>query len=155
MTQTSAKLTAITRELSPDIGNCELTFLPRVRIDPALAQQQHERYQAALSSLGCEVVQVPTEPGLADSVFIEDTALVLDELAVILRPGPRSRRAELDGVEHVLRQYRPLALIRPPGTVDGGDLLRVEKVIFAGLSSRTNADGIEQLRKIVADMVIP
>ena len=152
MTRFDTGLTAITRELNELIGNCELTFLPRVSIDLDLAQLQHEQYQAALESLGCEFVTVPTEPGLADSVFIEDTALVLDELAVMLRPGPRSRRPELDGVESVLRRYRPLASIKPPGTLDGGDLLCVDKVIFAGRSSRSNEHGIEQLRNIVADL---
>jgi len=149
--RTDAKLTAITRELNHSIGSCELTFLPRVRIDPALAQQQHALYQAALSSLGCEMVTVPTEQGLADSVFIEDTALVLDELAVMLRPGVGSRRPELAGVERALERYRPLESIEAPGTLDGGDLLCVDKVIFAGLSSRSNENGIEQLRDIVSD----
>jgi dimethylargininase len=151
MTRTDTKLTAITRGLSQAVGSCELTFLPRVRIDPALAQQQHELYQAALSSLGCEIITVPTEQGLADSVFIEDTALVLDELAVMLRPGARSRRLELAGVERVLKRYRSLASIKAPGTLDGGDLLCVDNVIFAGLSSRSNENGIGQLRDIVTD----
>ncbi len=125
--------------------------MPRVEIDTALAQQQHEQYQAALSSLGCEVVVVPTERGLADSVFIEDTAIVLDEIAIMLRPGPLSRRSELAGVEPVLKQYRQLESIKAPGTLDGGDLLRVDTVIYAGLSSRSNPSGIEQLRDIVSD----
>jgi len=151
MTRTEATLTAITRELNDAIGSCELTFLPRAEIDPVLAQRQHEQYQAKLSSLGCEIIVVPTEQGLADSVFIEDTALVLDEIAVMLRPGPRSRRPELTGVESVLKRYRSLVSIKAPGTLDGGDLLRVDKAIFAGLSSRSNEDGIEQLRNIVSD----
>ena len=145
------KQIAITRELNQEIGNCELTFLPRVEINTALAQQQHEQYQAALSSLGCEVVIVPTERGLADSVFIEDTAIVLDEIAVMLRPGSLSRRSELAGVEPVLTQYRQLESIKAPGTLDGGDLLRVDTVIYAGLSSRSSSSGIEQLRDIVSD----
>jgi dimethylargininase len=151
MMRTEAKLTAITRELNQAIGSCELTYLPRVSIDAALAQRQHEHYQAALASLGCEIVIVPTEQGLADSVFIEDTALVLDEIAVLLRPGPRSRRPELDGVERVLKRYRSLQSIKAPGTLDGGDLLCIDKVIFAGLSSRSNDNGIGQLRDIVTD----
>ena len=151
MTRTEATLTAITRELNDAIGSCELTFLPRAAIDPVLAQRQHEQYQAELSSLGCEIIVVPTEQGLADSVFIEDTALVLDEIAVMLRPGSRSRRPELAGVERVLKGYRSLVSIKAPGTLDGGDLLRVDKVIFAGLSSRSNEDGIEQLSNIVSD----
>ena len=144
-------LTAITRDVNADLGNCELTFLPRVEIDVDLAVRQHRQYQSVLSSLGCDIVTVPTGPGLVDSVFIEDTALVLDRVAVMCRPGAESRRAEVEGVEDVLRQYRGLASIQPPGTLDGGDLHRIGEVIYAGLSSRSNRSGIEQLRSIVAD----
>ena len=144
-------LTAITRDVNAAIGSCELTFLPRVSIDASLASQQHRQYQSVLASLGCEIVTVSTEPGLADSVFIEDTAIVLDEVAVLCRPGVESRRAEVAGVEEVLQQFRSLASIQAPGTLDGGDLLRVGKVIYAGLSTRSNQNGIEQLRSIVAD----
>ena len=142
---------AVTRELTAAIGNCELTFLHRSAIDFALAQQQHRDYQSALSSLGCEVVVVPAPPGLADSVFIEDTALVLDNIAVMLRPGVASRQLEVAGVAEVLRQFKPLRAIEPPGTIDGGDLLRVDNRIFAGLSTRSNQSGIQQLRDIVSD----
>jgi len=144
-------LTAITREVNPAIGRCELTFLPRVKIDADVLLQQHQQYQTLLSSLGCEVVTVPTEPGLADSVFIEDTAIVLDEIAVLCRPGAESRRPEVADVERVLQEYRTLASIQPPGTLDGGDLLRIGKVIYAGLSTRSNQSGIEQLCDIVAN----
>jgi dimethylargininase len=141
--------TAITRDINSDFGNCELTYLPRVPIDVDLARQQHEQYQSALASLGCEIVAVPTEPGLADSVFIEDTAMVLDEIAVMLRPGAQSRRPEVAGVEAVLEQYRTLATIGSPGTLDGGDLLCVGKTVFAGLSTRSNREGIDQLQDVV------
>ena len=144
-------LTAITREVNAAIGSCELTFLSRIEIDIDLALKQHEQYQAALSSLGCDIVSVPTEPGLPDSVFIADTALVLDEIAVLCRPGVASRRPEVAGVEGVLQQYRTLSSIGSPGTLEGGDLLRIDKVIYAGLSTRSNKSGIEQLRSIVAD----
>lgn len=144
-------LTAITRELNTAIGNCELTFSPRVAIDGELALQQHEHYQSVLTSLGCTVVVVPTEAGLADSVFIEDTALVLDEIAVLCRPGAASRRPEVAGVADILKEYRTLVSIEAPGTVDGGDLLRIGNVIYAGLSTRSNQNGIDQLRDIVAD----
>jgi len=144
-------LTAITREVNTDLGSCELTFLPRVSIDIGLAQQQHQHYQSVLSSLGCGIVVVPTEPGLADSVFVEDTAMVLDELAVLLRPGAKSRLPEVAGVEGVLRQHRTLKSIQPPGTLDGGDLLCLDNTIFAGLSTRSNQSGIEQFRHIVAE----
>ena len=145
------RVIAITRELTAAIGSCELTFLPRVRIDFARAQQQHLDYQSALASLGCEIIVVSSSPGLADSVFIEDTAIVLDEIAVMLRPGVASRLPEVAGVENVLQQYRTLRAIEPPGTLDGGDLLRVGNTIFAGLSTRSNQSGIQQLRDIVSD----
>ena len=144
-------LTAITRELSAAIGNCELTFVPRATIDADLASQQHQQYQAVLSSLGCEIVTLAAEPNLADSVFVEDTAIVLDELAVLCRPGVESRRPEVESVEDVLREYRTIESIQSPGTLDGGDLLRMGKVIYAGLSTRSNQSGIEQLRGIVTD----
>lgn len=144
-------LIAITRDVNADIGNCELTLLPRIRINVDVALQQHQQYQAILSSLGCQIVTVPTESGLADSVFIEDTAMILDEIAVMCLPGAESRRVEVAGVGDVLQQYRTLASIQPPGTLDGGDLLRTGDVIYAGLSTRSNRSGIEQLRSIVAD----
>ena len=144
-------LIALTRDVNTAIGSCELTFLPRVEIDTELASQQHQDYQSALSSLGCEIVIVPAESGLADSVFIEDTAIVLDEVAVLCRPATATRLLEVAGVEGALQQYRTLASIQPPGTLEGGDLLRIGKVIYAGLSTRSNQNGIEQLRDIVAD----
>ncbi len=144
-------LTAITRDVNTAMGSCELTFLPRTTIDVDLASRQHEQYQAALSAAGCELVAVPTETGLPDSVFIEDTAIVLDDIAVLCRPGVESRRAEVAGVESVLQNYRELQSIRSPGTLDGGDLLVVDNVIYAGHSTRSNQSGIQQLRRIVSD----
>ena len=143
---------AITRELNTGLGDCELTYQSRVAIDIPLAQQQHAYYQSALSSLGCEIVVVPTQPGLADSVFIEDTALVLDEIAVMLRPGAASRQPEVEGVKSVLQQYRMLRAIEPPGTLDGGDLLCIGNTIFAGVSTRSNREGIRQLENIVREL---
>ena len=144
-------LTAITRGVNAGMGNCELKFMPRVRIDTRLAMEQHRQYQSVLSSLGCKIVTVPTGPGLADSVFIEDTAIVLDEIAVMCLPGAEARRAEVAGVADVLRQYRVLASIQHPGTLDGGDLLRVGNVIYAGVSTRSNRRGIEQLGGVTAE----
>jgi dimethylargininase len=141
---------AITRELSSELGDCQLTFLPRVEIDIGLARRQHLEYLSALESLGCEVVRLPSEPGLPDSVFVEDTALVLNELAVLCRPGAASRRGEVAGVAASLQQYRTVASIDAPGTLDGGDLLCLGKTIFAGLSTRSNRQGIGQLRAHVS-----
>ena len=144
-------LIAMTREINAAMDSCELTFLARDKIDMDLAEQQHQQYQSALSSLGCEIVIVPTELDLADSVFIEDIAVVLDEIAVLCRPATALRGQEVSGVEEVLQHYRTLVSIQSPGTLEGGDLLRVGKVIYAGLSTRSNQNGIEQLRHIVAD----
>ena len=144
-------LTAMTREINAAMGSCELTFLLRDKIDMDPAKQQHQQYQSVLSSLGCEIVIVSTESNLADSVFIEDTAVVLDEIAVLCRPATALRGQEVAGVKDVLQQYRTLASIQSPGTLEGGDLLRVGNIIYAGLSTRSNQSGIEQLRYIVAD----
>ncbi|OFV82670.1 MAG: dimethylargininase [Acidobacteria bacterium RBG_13_68_16] len=142
--------TAITRKVSPAITRCELTHLQRQAIDVALATRQHEAYERCLAGLGCRVVSLPAASELPDSVFIEDTAVVLDQLAVVTRPGAASRRAETPSVAQVLAEYRPVAAIRAPGTLDGGDVLRVGRRVFVGLSARSSEDGIEQLRELLS-----
>ena len=139
-------LVAITRQVSPAIGNCELTHLERTVIDVPLARAQHLQYEKSLSALGCEVHSLPAEPDLPDSVFVEDVAIVLDELALITRPGARSRRPEVASVARALDPYRRLVYIEAPGTVDGGDVLRVGKTLFVGLSSRSNPSALEQMQ---------
>jgi dimethylargininase len=141
---------AITREVSSTIGRCELTHLPRAAIDYALACAQHRAYAQALAALGCEVIALPARSDLPDSVFVEDTAVVLDELAVITRPGAESRRAEAALAAEALRPHRTLATIEPPGTLDGGDVLRTGRTLWVGLSTRSNADGLAQLRAATA-----
>ncbi|MGH8281380.1 MAG: dimethylarginine dimethylaminohydrolase family protein [Gammaproteobacteria bacterium] len=141
---------AITRAVSPSIVHCKLTHLAREPMDLQRARAQHQRYEELLEELGCKLVRLPAEPELPDSVFVEDTAVVLDELAVITRPGAESRRAETASIADVLKQYRKLAYIESPGTLDGGDVLQVGKRLYVGLSKRSNAQGIEQLRNIVA-----
>jgi dimethylargininase len=124
---------------------CELTHLQRAPIDVALAREQHHAYEQALRTLGCRIECLEEEPELPDSVFVEDTAIVLDEAAVITRPGAPSRRAETVSIAAVLGKYRKLARIESPGTLDGGDVLRVGRTLYVGNSSRSNASGIEQL----------
>jgi len=141
---------AITRAISPDMAHCQLTHLPRVPIDVARARVQHRAYQAALRALGLEVREIPAAPGAPDSVFIEDTAVVLDELAVLCRPGAEARRAEVAAVAEVLQTLRPLVSIEAPGTVDGGDLLVAGRRVFAGLTTRSNATGLSQLSDLLA-----
>lgn len=138
-------LIALTRAVPPSINRCELTHVGREPIDLALALTQHERYERALQSLGCTIQRVAPEPDLPDSVFVEDTAIVLDEIAVITRPGAESRRGETSAVGDALGPYRDLALIEPPGTLDGGDVLRIGSRIYVGRSRRSNDDGIRQL----------
>jgi dimethylargininase len=145
-------LTAITRAVSPAIARCELTHLPRVAIDAAKASAQHADYERALVRLGCVVHRVSAGPDMPDSVFIEDTAVVLDELAILTWPGAESRRLEVAAVADALGPHRPLARIQPPGTMDGGDVMVAGRTIFVGVSSRTNSSGIEQLRGFVAPL---
>jgi dimethylargininase len=142
-------LIALTREVSPAIGQCELTHLARQPINVELARQQHHQYENALSALGCLVLRLPAEPALPDSVFVEDTALVLDEVAIITRPGADSRKPETAMVAQALAPYRKLYTIVEPGVVDGGDVLRLGKTLYVGLSSRSNQAAIEQLRTIL------
>jgi len=141
---------AITRKVSPAITRCELTHLRREPIDVALAARQHVEYEQCLAGLRCRVVSLPAAPELPDSVFIEDTAVVAAELAVVTRPGAASRRAETPAVARVLAEYRPVAAIQAPGTLDGGDVLCVGRRVFVGLSVRSNRNGIEQLRALLS-----
>jgi dimethylargininase len=142
---------ALVREVSPEIASCELTHLDRSPIDPARAASQHAEYVAALTEAGCTVKWLEAAPYLPDSVFVEDTAVVLEELAVITRPGAESRRPETGAVAAALQTFRSLHHIVEPGTLDGGDVLRAGRTLFVGETPRTNAAGIAQLRRIVAD----
>ena len=139
----------ITREVSPRFAECELTHIERVPIDVELARAQHHDYIRTLSSLGCQVVELPEEADLPDSVFVEDAAVVLPEVAVITRPGADSRKPETESITHVLSPYRALVHIIEPGTVDGGDVLVLAKTIYVGLSTRSNNDAIIQLQKLL------
>lgn len=140
---------ALMRAVSSSMASCELTHLPRTMIDVDLARRQHFGYERTLRELGCHIEKLPEEPELADSVFVEDTAIVLDELAVITRPGAQSRRAETPTIATALGAHRVLARIEPPATLDGGDVLRVDRTLYVGASARTNRVAIEQLRVIL------
>lgn len=141
---------AVTRDVSPDMGACELSFVGRADIDIALARRQHHEYRQALARLGCELLDLPAEADLPDAVFVEDTALVLDEIAVMTRPGAESRRAEVASIAAVLAKYRPRLAIEAPGTLDGGDILRIGRRIFVGMSARSNRAAIAQLESLLA-----
>ncbi|MBM3286578.1 MAG: dimethylargininase [Candidatus Eisenbacteria bacterium] len=141
---------ALTREISPRIAEGELTFLARQPVDLARAREQHRRYEAALASLGAAIARLPPLPDSPDGVFVEDVAVVLDELAVLTLPGAASRRAEVDSVAEGLAAHRRVLRIESPGTLDGGDVLLAGKTLFVGRSRRTNEAGIAQLRELTA-----
>ncbi len=143
-------LTAITRAVSPAIVHCELSFIDRQPIDLAVAQKQHHAYENLLGKLGARVISLPAEPDLPDSMFVEDPAIVLDELAVILPLGTETRRREATSLTQALAKFRKLEYVTLPGTLEGGDVLRLDRKIFVGLTRRSNAEGIRQLAAILA-----
>ena len=143
-------IVALAREVSPNIDQCELTYKDRESIDVDQAREQHENYLGCLRELGCTTECLPAESTLPDSVFVEDTCIVLDEIAIITRPGVASRRLETPSVAKALQPYRKLGFIEPPGTLDGGDVLEEGKSLYVGLSSRTNQEGMEQLQRNIA-----
>ncbi len=144
-------LVAITREVSPAIGDCELTHLERTPIDVDVARAQHAAYVAVLAGLGCRVEQLPAEPDLPDSVFVEDAAVVFDEVAILTRPGAESRRGERPIIERALAPYRDVVAIEAPGTVDGGDVLVSGRDVWIGLTTRSDRHAVDQFRAAVAD----
>jgi dimethylargininase len=143
---------ALTREVSDTIGHCELSHVPREPIDVGLARAQHAAYEDALIELGCRVERVPAAPDCPDSVFIEDTAVVLPEIAVIVRPGAPSRRPETSAVSKALRPYRRCLTLEAPGAMDGGDVLAIGSTLFIGQTNRSNAGGIDQMRMLLTPM---
>jgi dimethylargininase len=143
-------LTAITRAVSPAIVNCELTFVQRQPIDLSKAREQHRAYEQLLEKLGATVISLAAEPDLPDSMFVEDPAIVLDELAVILPLGTKSRQPEAESLGKALAPFRELAYITAPGSIEGGDVLRINRTLFVGLTTRTNSEGIRQLGEILA-----
>ena len=142
---------ALTRPVSDALAHCELTYLERQPIDVEKARVQHGQYERLLEKVAhCTVVRAPAAHDLPDAVFVEDTAVVLDEVAVIMRPGAASRRGETEAVADVLSDFRELRRIEAPGTVDGGDVLFCGRRAFVGRTSRTNDEGIGQMQRILA-----
>jgi dimethylargininase len=151
-------LIAVTRAVSDAINRCELTHLAREPIDVDRARAQHRAYERALEEAGCTIVRVEAAPDLPDAVFVEDAAVVFDEVAVIMRPGAPPRRAETPAVADLVGRYRPLRFIDAPGKtmtpmipmiIDGGDVLVAGRRVFVGLSGRTNGAAVDQMRMIL------
>jgi dimethylargininase len=140
---------AFTRAVSPLLAECELTHLERVAIDPEAADVQHNAYEHALADAGFEVIRLADLPDYPDAVFVEDTALLLGDHAVILRPGAASRAGETESTAAGLVAHFELHHLEN-GFVDGGDVLRIGDTIYVGQSTRTDAAGIIDLQRIVA-----
>ena len=141
-------LTAITRKVSSSLANCELSFIERKPIDMEKARAQHHAYEALLVKLGAKVISLAEERDLPDSMFVEDPAIVLDEIAIICSLGTETRRKETPSLAAALEPFRKLAYVKLPGMLEGGDVLRVGKKIFAGRTKRSNPEGIRQLAVI-------
>ena len=139
----------ITRHVSPRVNECEITHIERTPSDMNLARAQLDADVHALAELGCQVIELPEEPDLPDSVFVEDTAFILPEVAVITRPGADSRKPEIETIIPALSSYRPLVHVTEPASVDGGDVLVVGKQIFIGLSTRSNIEAVDQLNELL------
>ena len=107
------------------------------------------KHQALLRQLGCTVHCLPAAEGFPDGVFVEDPAVVLDEVAIILRSGARSRRGEASSIATAVEKFRPIRRIEEPGEIDGGDILVFGRIVYIGETSRSNAAAIEQMRAIV------
>jgi dimethylargininase len=144
-------LTAITRRVSPSLEACELSFLEREPIDLARAAEEHRQYEACLESLGARVITLPEDPGFPDSVFVEDPVIVLEEVAVVTRMGAASRAGEADAIVAALAPFRSTVHLRAPATLEGGDVMLVEKTLYVGLSQRTNRVGVAQLAALLGE----
>jgi len=140
---------AFTREVPSSITRCELTHLAREPIDVMVARVEHARYEEALRGVGVEVRRLPPADDLPDAVFVEDTAVVFDELAVMTNPGAASRRPELGSVAEALGAFRELRQVEPPATLDGGDVLVLDDDVVVGLTARTNHEGVARLAAIL------
>src|SRR4051812_12858743 len=143
-------IVALTREPARVLDACELTYREREPIDAARAALQHRSYREALRACGARVVTLPRVDEAPDSVFVEDTAIVLDEMAVLTRPGVESRRGEVGLIEADVARLRPVVKVLPPATLEGGDVMRVGRTLYVGLSPRTNAEGTDVLRRFAA-----
>jgi dimethylargininase len=145
-------LTALTRAVSRSLSSCELTWLSRQKIDIDLAIEQHKQYEKSLAAMGIRVISLPEQPEMPDAVFVEDPLLVFDEIAIVTRMGSPSRRAESESLAEAIAAFRSVRTLvfdgsGPPATLEGGDVMRIGREVFVGLSSRTNEAGVQQLTR--------
>ncbi|MGH8264323.1 MAG: dimethylarginine dimethylaminohydrolase family protein [Steroidobacteraceae bacterium] len=150
MTRVGGKLRAFVRAPGAALNRCELTHLPRVPIDVERARCQHAAYVNALAELGATIEWLAPLEDQPDAVFVEDTAVIYPEIIIMAWPGVASRQAEVAFADRALAQYREVHAVRPPGLLDGGDVLTIGQRVLVGLSTRTNQAGFEQLREALA-----
>jgi dimethylargininase len=142
---------ALVRRPSPRLGEGIVTHLERRPVDVELARAQWAAYVEALEAAGWEAVDAPPADESPDGVFVEDAVVVYGHLAVVARPGVEARRAETIGVEAAVAELGyGIERIEEPGTLDGGDVLKIRDTVYAGLSGRTNAEGVRQLGEALA-----
>ncbi|MDN4641180.1 arginine deiminase family protein [Agreia sp. PsM10] len=145
--------TVLVRRPSDNLAEGIVTHLERTEVDSDLADTQWESYVAALIGAGWKPVEVERATDLADSVFVEDSVVMFGRLAVLASPAAPTRVAEIDGVEKSVRSLGlDVTRIVQPGTLDGGDVLKIEKRVYVGRGGRTNAEGIRQLRHILSPL---
>jgi dimethylargininase len=142
--------TALVRRPSPRLAEGLVTHIERRPVDYALALNQWEGYVQAMQRDGWQAVEVPPAEDCPDSVFVEDTVVMFRNVAVVSRPGADSRKAETVEVEKVVTALGcSVNAIRAPGTLDGGDVLKIGETVYVGRSGRTDAEGVRQLRAIL------
>jgi dimethylargininase len=143
---------ALLNRPSAALAECELTYLVRDPIDVETARRQHEAYAQALRAAGADVCVLAVNEGCPDGVFVEDVAVVLDEVALVTTMGTASRRAEIPALRRAIAEHREVVDMTLPATLEGGDVLRVGRTLFAGLSSRTNREGVAALEAVAAPL---
>lgn len=144
---------ALVRRPGPRLPEALVTHPIGTPVDMDLAGRQWRGYADALRAEGWEIIEVPPADDCPDAVFVEDTVVIYSDLAIITRPGAEERRPEVAGTEATLAAlgYR-IARIDPPGTLDGGDVLKGTGVVWVGLSRRTNASGVQQLAELLGPL---
>lgn len=140
---------AITRGVNAALARCELEYLPRIVINTEKATDQHRNYERLLDRCGLRVISLPALTEFPDGLFVEDPAVVLDEVAVICRMGAASRRGEAASLAKALAPFRKLEWIEEPATIEGGDVMRLGRTLFCGISRRTSREGARQLANVV------
>lgn len=137
---------AVVREPGAQFTRCISSHPLHHTVNIARAQTQHTEYVSTLAELGLEVIRLPRDNTYPDSCFVEDTAVIHSGKALITRLAKKSRRGEEDAVEELLQQYLPVERIIAPGTLEGGDVIRLPTRIICGISQRTNRTGVDQMQ---------